>query len=74
MVLLLPLAASGLLLGVLRRVLGLLLVVVLVEREAAAAQRRHRRHALLDLVPLRVLRVLLRLVPLVLHGHKQLSI
>jgi hypothetical protein len=25
-------------------------------------------------VPLRVLRVLLRLVPLVLHGHKQLSI
>jgi len=36
-----------------------------VVRVAAGAQRRRRRHARLDLVPLRVLRVLLRTVPLV---------
>jgi hypothetical protein len=47
-------------------VVGLLLLAVLVVRVAAGAQRRRRCHAGLDLVPLRVRRVLLRTVPLVL--------
>lgn len=47
-------------------VVGLLLLAVLVVRVAAGAQRRRRCDAGLDLVPLRVRRVLLRTVPLVL--------
>jgi hypothetical protein len=46
----------------------LLLLVVLVEGVAAGAHGRRRRGLLRDLVPVRVLRVLLRLVLLVLYG------
>ena len=56
------LLAAGLL-GVL---VVLLLLVVLVEGVAAGAHGRRRRDLLLDLVPVRVLGVLLRLVLLVL--------
>jgi hypothetical protein len=55
--------------GVLGVLVVLLLLVVLVEGEAAGAHGRRRRHLLLDLVPVRVLRILLRLVLLVLHAR-----
>jgi hypothetical protein len=52
--------------GLLGLLVVLLLLVVLVEGEAAGADGRRRRDLLLDLVAVRVLRVLLRLVLLVL--------
>ena len=48
-------------------VLVVLLLVVLVEGVAAGAHGRRRRDLLLDLVPVRVLGVLLRLVLLILQ-------
>jgi Mg2+/citrate symporter len=61
------LLAAGLL-GVL---VVLLLLVVLVEGVAAGAHGCRRRDLLRDLVPVRVLGVLLRLVLLVLHGREE---
>jgi hypothetical protein len=53
--------------GLLGALVVLLLLVVLVEGVAAGADRRRGRDLLRDLVPVRVLRVLLRLVLLILH-------
>jgi hypothetical protein len=61
------LLAAGLL-GVL---VVLLLLVVLVEGVASSAHGRRRRDLLSDLVPVRVLGILLRLVLLVLYGRRK---
>jgi hypothetical protein len=57
--------------GLLSVLVVLLLLVVLVEGVAAVTDGRRRRDLLRDLVPVRVLGVLLRLVLLVLHIRKE---
>ena len=59
--------------GLLSVLVVLLLLVVLVEGVAAGTDGRCRRDLLGDLVPVRVLGILLRLVLLVLYVHVQRS-